>query len=90
MPILSVLRDECAFSPEETKTCVLAFEEAIRYLGWVKRSDPIASEIARQIIAGAKRGERNPDKLYMDALVTLELGPSGKLPPKVPLSRVAR
>jgi hypothetical protein len=48
LPILSVLRDECAFSPEETKTCVLAFEEAIRYLGWVKRSDPIASEIARQ------------------------------------------
>ena len=90
MPILSVLRDECAFSPEQTKAFVLACEEAIRYLGWVKRSDPIASEIARQIIAGAKRGERNPDKLYMDALVILELGPSGKSSPKLPLSSVAK
>jgi len=79
LTILSVIRDEVAFSPEETKACVMALEEAIRYLGWVKRSDPIASEIARQIIVYAKGGERDPHKLYMSALVTLELGPNGKL-----------
>jgi hypothetical protein len=78
VPIVSIVRDEGAFSPVETKALVLAFEEALKQLTWVKRSDSVATDIAKQIIAIAKQGQRDPHELCIAALAALQLGPSGK------------
>jgi hypothetical protein len=79
MPIRAVIQDDGKFTPEESGVLLLAFDQALRKLGWVKATDTVAVVIAKEIVAHARRrGELDPNKLSASALSNLRLGPSGK------------
>ena len=78
MPIRIFIQDECGFTPEEGGLLILAFEYTLRNLIGVKRTDTVAIMIAKQIIAIAKNGERDPLKLSAKALAALGLRPGDK------------
>jgi len=78
MPIRLIIQREGAFTPEETEAIISAFEDTLQYLTWVRRDDAVALVIARQMIAVARQGERDPQKLRTCTLAALKLGPSGK------------
>jgi hypothetical protein len=59
MPIHRLLEAH-AFGPDEIKILSTAFDEALRALGLVDRSDPATEIVARKIIELAKLGERDP------------------------------
>jgi hypothetical protein len=63
MPIRLIIQREGAFTPEETEAIISAFEDTLQYLTWVRRDDAVALVIARQMIAVARQGERDPQKL---------------------------
>ena len=77
MPIRLIAHQE-AFTPEEIEILISAFEETLSYLTWVKREDEVALLIAKQIIAVARQGVRDPQMLRTSSLAELRLGPSGK------------
>ena len=70
MPIYGLIRQEVAFSPEEVSAITKAFEAALQRLGLVNRSDPVAETVARKIIELARTGERDPDRLCDQVLMT--------------------
>ena len=57
MPIYRLLTNETAFTPEDITAIEGVFEAALRELGLVSRSDPLAEMVAKKIIELAKRGE---------------------------------
>jgi hypothetical protein len=63
MPIREIIRNEHAFSPEESRALVEAFESCLRRLGLVDREDPLTLLVAKRIVELAKEGERDPAKL---------------------------
>ena len=75
MPIRIFIQDESGFTPEEGGFLTLAFEYTLRNLNGIKRTDTVAIMIAKQIIAIAKNGERDPLKLSAKALAALGLRP---------------
>ena len=75
MPIRIFIQDQGGFTPEEGGFLILAFEYTLRNLNGVKRTDTVAIMIAKQIIAIAKNGERDPLKLSAKALAALRLKP---------------
>jgi len=77
VPIRVIIEDEGGFTPEDASYLTLAFECALERLGWVRRTDAVAVRIAKQIIADARSGERDPQNLSNSALAALRLGPSG-------------
>ena len=62
MPITPYL-DGGYFDPETNRVMGLAFEATMASLRLADREDPFAAIIARKIIALAKAGESNPDRL---------------------------
>jgi hypothetical protein len=70
MPIYGLVRQEAVFSPEEVSVITKAFEAALQNLGLVNRSDPVAETVARKIIDLARMGERDPDRLCAQVLMT--------------------
>jgi len=78
LPIRIFIQDERRFTPEEGGLLILAFEYTLRNLNGVKRNDALAIMIAKQIIAIAKNGERDPLKLSAKALAALRLKPGEK------------
>jgi hypothetical protein len=70
MPIYGLVREEAVFSPEEISTITKAFEAALQGLGLVNRSDAVAETVARKIIELARMGERDPDRLRDQVLMT--------------------
>jgi hypothetical protein len=62
MPIRPLLQDG-VFSPEDITALATAFEDTLRALGLVDRSDPAVLMVAKRIIELAKHGERNPTRL---------------------------
>jgi hypothetical protein len=62
MPIRSILPNG-HFTPEEVTVLVGVFEDALRGLKLVDRSDPAMTLIAKRIIDIARQGERDPDTL---------------------------
>ena len=62
MPIRPLLQDG-VFSPEDITALATAFEDTLRALGLVDRSDPAVLMVAKRIIEHAKHGERNPTRL---------------------------
>ena len=75
MPIRIFIQDEGRFTPEDAGFLILAFEYTLRTLNGIKRTDTLAIMIAKQIIAIAKNGERDPLKLSAKALAALGLRP---------------
>ena len=73
MPITPYL-DSFRFDAEAKRVMGIAFEMACIALR-VKRTDPIAEEVAERIIELAKHGERNPDRLCDGALNVLRSPP---------------
>jgi hypothetical protein len=51
------------FTPEDVTVLVAAFEDALRHLGLVDRTDPTVTIVAKQIIELARRGERDSNVL---------------------------
>jgi hypothetical protein len=62
MPINRLLKDG-VFGPEDIKVLTAAFEDTLRELRLVDRSDSIAEIAAKEIIELARSGERDPVRL---------------------------
>ena len=73
MPIPLVPADALAFDPEDIAVLSTAFEETLRSLRLVKRSDPAVAIVARHIIEIAQAGERDPRRLRERTLRALAL-----------------
>ena len=86
MPITEFL-DGYEPDPETKRVMGIAFEMARAALRLADRKDPLNEIIARSIIALAKVGERDPDRLCAPvlALATAELGMSRKRSPICPI-----
>ena len=67
MPIRQLL-DSNAFNPEEVSMLRDVFEDTLRALKLVDRSDPVTSLIAKKIIELARRGERDRARLRQAAV----------------------
>jgi len=52
-----------AFTPEEVELLTAAFEDALRDLNLVGRTDPATELVAKRIMELALRGERDPVRL---------------------------
>jgi hypothetical protein len=75
MEVLTILQNVIAFSPEDITVLVSAFESALDQIGLVNREDPLTLMVAKQIIAAAKEGVRDPQNLTATALAAFGLGP---------------
>ena len=62
MPITRLLQDT-AFGPDEIAVLVAAYEDALRALSLVNRTDLAPEMVAKKIIELAKQGERDPVRL---------------------------
>jgi len=62
-----------AFDPERIVLVAKAYEDTLRSLHLVDRSDPLTELIAKQIFEAAQRGERDPDRLSEAAITSLGL-----------------
>ena len=67
MPLTKFLEGS-AFDPETVKLMGTAFDDACRQLGLADRTDPLTAIVAGKIIAAAKAGERDPQRLCAEAL----------------------
>jgi hypothetical protein len=67
MPIRQLL-DSNVFNPEEVTILRDVFEDTLRALKLVDRSDPVTLLIAKKIIELAHRGERDPARLCRAAV----------------------
>ena len=72
MAIRMVVRDE-EFTPDEVDILISAFEITLREASFVHREDPLTLMIAKEIVAIATDGERDPQKLSASALDALGL-----------------
>ena len=59
------------FQPELIELMMLVLEDATATLPESKRTSAIKAEMASNILAGAAKGERNPEVLKMRALLTV-------------------
>jgi hypothetical protein len=63
MPIRFLLEEDHAFSPDDVKILVDAFEGTLRALGLTDPEDPSSIKVAKIIVGLAKDGERDPARL---------------------------
>jgi hypothetical protein len=65
MPIRFLLAEDHAFSPDEVKSLVDAFEDTLQALDHhtEREDDPVRIRVAKIIIGLAKDGERDPVRL---------------------------
>ena len=56
------------FGPEDIEVLSSAFEEALRELRLVDRTDPAAQVVAKRIISLAQQGEHDPIRLREGAI----------------------
>ena len=80
MPITPYL-DGVHFDPETKRVMGVAFEAALSALRLADRSDPIVAIVAKQIIALAKAGESNSDRLCEQALMDVRNSQFSITPP---------
>jgi hypothetical protein len=71
VPIRFLLEYHDAFSPEDVKILVDAYEDTLRALKLTDRKDPRGVAVAKLIIELAKGGERDPARLRDLVLKTL-------------------
>ena len=63
MPITGYLEDD-VFDDAATRAMGVAFQRACEALRLTDKSDPLTMLVACEIIDAARKGERDPDKLY--------------------------
>ena len=63
MPIRLLLEHDHAFTPEDVKVLIDAFDDTLRALRLQDREDPLTKAVAKIIIELAKDGERDPTRL---------------------------
>ena len=68
MPVRVPLEQDHAFTPEDVRVLIDAFEETLRALKLAHREDPLTTIVAKSIIELAKQGERDPAHLRDFAL----------------------
>ena len=78
MPIRVFIQDQGGFTHEEAGFLILAYEYTLRRLRCVNRTDTRSIMIAKQILALAKNGERDPLQLSAKALAALRFRPAIK------------
>ena len=66
MPVQAV--EQQSFGPEDIEILSNAFEEAVRELRLVDRTDPATQLLAKRIIELAQQGERDPIRLREGAV----------------------
>ena len=66
------LLQNSAFGPDEIKRMTTAYEDALRVLGFVDRTDAITEIVAKKVIEIAQTGERDPFRIRAAPLRTLE------------------
>src|SRR5262249_36377354 len=71
VPIRLLLEHDHAFTPEEVKVLVDAFEDTLIALKLVDREDQLTMTVAKLIIQFAKEDERDPVRLRELVLNTL-------------------
>src|SRR5262245_14678543 len=71
VPIRLLLEHDHAFSPEDVKVLIGAFEDTLRSLNLVDREDQLTMTVAKLIIQFAKEDERDPVRLRQLVLNTL-------------------
>jgi len=69
------LLENTTFGPEEIERLVKAYEQTLRALGLIDRSDPITRIVAEKIIAVGRFGIEDPAEI--SKLVLNELGSRG-------------
>ena len=79
MAIYRILQN-AAFDPERIELVAKAYEDTLRSLNLVDRSDPLTELIAKEIFEAAQRGERDSDRLRQVAIASLGLtsAPAGR------------
>jgi hypothetical protein len=78
VPIRFLLEYHDAFTPEDVKILVDAYEDTLRALKLTDRKNPRAIAVAKIIIELAKGGERDPARLRDLAMKTLRDRPRPK------------
>ena len=64
MPIRPLLEsDEGVFGPDDVKVIAAVFDDLLRSLQLVDRSDPAVTMVAKLTLEVAKQGERDPIRL---------------------------
>jgi hypothetical protein len=63
VPIRLLLEHDHAFTPEDVKILVAAFEDTLRTLELADREDQLTMTVAKLIIQFAKEGELHPARL---------------------------
>jgi hypothetical protein len=70
MPIDRYLKHQ-SFGPDEIKTIVAAFENALDTLDLVDRSDPLVDIVAKAVIEAAKHGMGTAKQIEQRALMVV-------------------
>jgi hypothetical protein len=65
---LARLLQNSAFGPDEIKRMTTAYEDALRVLGFVDRTDAITEIVAKKVIEIAQTGERDPFRIRARAI----------------------
>ena len=63
VPIRRLLEQNDAFSPEDVQVLLGTYDDTLRALNLTDRERPLTMMVAKLIIAFAKEGERDPDRL---------------------------
>ena len=79
MPITRLLQDT-AFGPDEIAVLVAAYEDALRALSLVNRTDLDTEMVAKKIIDLAKQGERDPVRLRERVIEAVSRPPPSATP----------
>jgi hypothetical protein len=72
VPIRLIIKNDRAFSAEEAKVLIEAFEDTLRALKLNDREDPITLLVAKRVVELAKEGERDPVQLRNRTLKTIQ------------------
>ena len=70
MPIFRLLKDN-SFAADEVARLVMAYEETLRALRLVDRTDPITELVAQKIIEIGQTGLRDPSEIARAAVKAL-------------------
>ena len=66
-----IIINEAAFTPEETKLLVSAFEGTLDALHLADRQDPLTLRVAETVLKFARQGERDPARVQARVLAEL-------------------